>query len=216
MLTFFDTVTTCAAADARLVQLLQPSAHAFSPCQRARPADSYIQVLNMVLAWRAHKIDAVVLLRFDVKYRTSLDALPIDWTKLNFAFPDGPVYWAKERKVSDLFHVLPVTFVPHLIKALNHSPANRPGAHFVYVPLAKSLGQTRLHFIDAHGRGSNLAADDPEPRSFLFIERSCSGLSAACPSATWSNQTCDSSTRSRARPQGQRHKRHGGRGPRTL
>jgi len=215
VLTFFDTVATCAAADARLVQLLEPSAHAFSPCQRPRPVDSYIEVLKMVLTWRAHRIDAVVLLRFDVKYRTSLDALPIDWTKLNFAFPDGPVYWAKERKVSDLFHVLPAAFVPLLIKALDHSPASRPGAHFVYLPLAKSLGQSRLRFIDAHGRGSNLAADDPEPRSFLFIDRGCSGLSASCPSATWNNMTCDLSMTSRARPRGQRHKRQG-RGAGTL
>lgn len=193
VLTFFDTVAACAAADSRLVHRLQPAAHAFSPCPRPRPVDSYVHVLKLVLAW-PDPIDAVVLLRFDVKYRVSLASLHVDWAKLNFAFPDGASYWAKERKVSDLFHVLPRALVPALIAALEQSPKHRPGAHLVYPQLADALGASRLCFIDPHGRGSNVAVDDPSPRTFLFIDRSCAGVSSACPAATWANKTSGRST----------------------
>jgi len=176
-----------------------------------------VAVLNLVLDFQSTGVplDAVILTRFDTQFRSSLAHLVIDWGQVNIAFRDGEVYWRKEQKVSDLFHVFPVAHTRALRDAF---AASRTGTgHTIYRHLARSLGEQSLRFIDdGKGRGSNVAFGDPDP-TFLFIDRSCEDFSGHCGQGQGDNTRCQQSVggrRFRHRTDGAKLVR-GSRDPRT-
>ena len=197
VLTFFHTMHHCPKTDQKLVDMLRPVSWSFSDCKLPRIIDSYLRVLDLVLAHDS-RIDALVLSRFDVRYRESIGQIKIDWDKTNLAFPDGPAYWAKENKVSDLFHVLPAKHFKAFRAALDISTRkSRSAGHWIYRPLVKMVGKAEVRFIDPKGRRSNVDQFDPDP-PFLFIDRSCKGYEIACVNRT-AQARCAVSSRGRSR-----------------
>lgn len=85
--------------------------------------------------------------------------------------------------MSDLFHLLPLQYVPALSAALNASSAHAFGngpAHWTFDPLVARLGPSRVHIIvPAVFASSNVRVpqrDAPRPRDgvFLAILQACS------------------------------------------
>lgn len=206
VVTMFDTVHHCPENDQMLVDTLGPVSWSFSDCMLPRIVDSYLRVIDLVLAHDL-KIDALIMSRFDVRYRVSIDQMKIDWGKVNLAFPDAPIYWAKEKKVSDLFHVVPAKYLQALRKALNF-PTRRSSTagHWIYKPLVQMVGGSRIHFIEKMGRTSNVDQIGPG-LPFLFIDRSCKGYKGYYESTSVNRTTgarCPDSSLGRARND-QRH-----------
>jgi hypothetical protein len=140
-------------------------------------------VLDLVAAHEP-AVDAVILTRFDLKFRAPIHTMGVSWGSVNFPFRDGPTYWLKERKVSDLFHVFPFRHLAAVRSALDISGRkSHTAGHHAYLPLTKALGSNKeVHFIDSsRGRGSNIREGDPDP-SFLFIDRSCDKFERDCQS----------------------------------
>jgi hypothetical protein len=148
-----------------------------------------MNVLDQVSKWSS-PIDIVVLTRFDVCFRRPITRLSIDWAKINIAFKDGPAYFSKEHKVSDLFHIFPRNLLREVRAALDAS--TRGSGHYIYNHLVRELGQSKVHFIEPRGRSSNLAMNDSNP-TFLFIDRSCLGFDKLCDSKDISMLTNGSS-----------------------
>jgi hypothetical protein len=179
--TFFSTVGHCPESDERLVQYIRPTAYSFAKCMLPRIVDSYIEVLDLV-ASHSPPVDAVILTRFDLLYRKPIFSMGVSWKSVNFPFADSPVYWSREKKVSDLFHVLPFHRIAAFRAALDASgKRSHTAGHHAYSPLVRVVGSEAINFIDSsRGRGSNVRADDPDP-TFLFIDRSCEGYLDQCP-----------------------------------
>ena len=92
----------CRATDARLVEALRPAAYEFEACKLPRIVDSFVAALDLVARFTSEPVDAVVLMRFDTRFRFRLGdpGFLVDWGKMNLAFPDGAAYWRKESKAS--------------------------------------------------------------------------------------------------------------------
>ena len=210
--TFLHSTTYCAASDARLVRFLQPVRHAFAPSNLPRIVDSYLQVMSMVEAYAVDRervtssnesyFDAVVLSRFDVRFTQSILDLNIDWGMINIAFRDGPPYWRKESKVSDLFFVYPGNDLGvklrHAIDVSAGPFSHHSAAHWLLPHLMKSLNGLPMphntsvrpvNFIDPVGQGSNVLPEGTIP-TFLYLDRSCEQFDDLA--------RCGSKTRSRA------------------
>lgn len=147
--TFFHTVRSgCASRDQALVNFLQPLAHRFDDELPPRIVDSFISVIDLLLASSVH-VDVALLVRFDAMYKQPLDAMDIRWPAVNFAFADTRF---AEGIVSDLFHVCPGHDLPALRAAFAQSGERAqewPGsAHYAWEPLREALGEERVHFID--------------------------------------------------------------------
>jgi len=175
---FFHTVNHCSQSDRKLVDDIKPASFMFSSSKLPRIVDSYISVLDLVSKWRT-PVDIVILTRFDVSFRWPITRLWIDWSKINIAFKDGPTYFSKEHKVSDLFHIFPRNLLREVRAALDASA--RGSGHYIYNYLVKELGQSKIHFIEPRGRSSNVGINDSNP-TFLYIDRSCLGFEKLCAS----------------------------------
>jgi hypothetical protein len=127
-------------------------------------------------------VDAVILIRFDVRYRYTIDQLGIQWEKVNLAFRGGPYFWNHSHRVCDLFHVSPYCHIQALRKALDYTAniiANPlHSGHNIYDDLTKSIGISNVHFITNEYRASTIHEDEKYP-TFLFLGRSCNGFSVA-------------------------------------
>ena len=178
VLTLVSTVGSCPSLDQQLLDELKPVSHAIAACRLPRIMDSYLEVMSL-----AENHDPVpthiVLTRFDVRYRLPIHEMDIKWDKLNLAFPDGPVYWEKERKVSDLFHVFPYRYLVPLRRAMEATARRTGAAHWIYKPLAISIGPSSMNFVDKEGHRSNMGEHD-EGLSFVYIDRSCQDYDALC------------------------------------
>ena len=49
------------------------------------------------------RTEHVLLLRFELQFRTPITSMNIDWALINFAFRDDPTGWAELRLVSDSY-----------------------------------------------------------------------------------------------------------------
>ena len=182
---FFHSIASEPELDARLVCALTPVSHTFARARPPKIVDSYIAVLDLVARARVD-VDAVVLMRFDVIYRTQISRLPIDWTKVTYAWPDAqqhtfanlPNRFVREIKTSDLLMVMPRRYVGPMRAALlsireanpQRTAFSKGNAHWTYDPLGVAIGYRNLAFVDpkpftsvvswSHGR-------------FLAIDRSC-------------------------------------------
>lgn len=189
-----DTVSKCPKSDAQLLEALKPLGHSFSCMRRDNPIDSYQHVIMNVLNVSIHGsiktktsvipyIDAIILTRFDLKFNVNIDKLNINWNKINFAFRDGKNYWARYRKVSDLFFIIPIKYANVFIKALKylHNKEDSPKVHEIYIPLLHLVGIKNIHFISEEFRGSNIdettILNDP---TFLHIDRNCKNYEKSC------------------------------------
>ena len=172
---FFHTMRHCDSADAALNSSLKPAVHQFIGKMGSRIVDSYISVLQLIQAYEP-PVDAVILTRFDVVFKTDLAGLKLDWSKVNLearakkvGLPGNPKFPVK-NKVGDLFHVLPAKFIIPMIKALKESGKEKFGpAHFITHPLERSIGLGNLTSI-AEGFHA----------SYLQIDRSCALLETVC------------------------------------
>jgi hypothetical protein len=139
--------------------------------------DSFIKVLELVLQDK-ESIDAVVLTRFDLQFRAEITALNVRWNVTNGAHREGLHSWEGEKKISDIFFVIPIGHVETFIESLKISATNplhhRPtgAGHWVYTPFVEKMGDSSmLHVIDSHiGPSTQFPA---ETTSFLAISRSC-------------------------------------------
>jgi hypothetical protein len=140
--------------------------------------DSFIKVLEMVLQ-DEESIDAVILARFDVRYRDPITALNVRWNVTNAAHREGPDSWAREKRLSDLFFVLPIEHVKTFIKALKisaHFPHNHKATgagHWIYMPFVENMGgdPSVLNIIDSFFSPSTFTPC--QSPTFLGISRTC-------------------------------------------
>jgi len=139
---------------------------------------SFIKVLELVLQDK-ESIDAVVLTRFDLRFRAEITALNVRWNVTNGAHREGLNSWNNEKKVSDIFFVIPIGHVETFIQSLKISATNplhhRPtgAGHWVYTPFVEKMGgdPSVLHLIDSHiSPSTHLPAETP---SFLALSRTC-------------------------------------------
>jgi len=195
----------CQQRDDRLVDLLRPARWGFSNYSAGAriPADdededeaedasmrhaqvgessltvgSFIKVLEMVLLDK-EAIDAVVLTRFDVRYREPITALNVRWNVTNAAHREGSGSWVREKRLSDLFFVLPIEHVKIFIESLkksafspHHHRATGAG-HWIYMPFVETMGgdPSVLNIIDPYfSCSTNTPSQSP---SFLGISRTC-------------------------------------------
>jgi hypothetical protein len=140
--------------------------------------DSFIKVLELVLQDK-ESIDAVVLTRFDLQFRAEITALNVRWNVTNGAHREGSHSWDSEKKISDIFFVIPIGHVETFIESLKISATNplhhRPtgAGHWVYTPFVEKMGgdPSVLHLIDSHiSPSSQFPA---ETVSFLALSRAC-------------------------------------------
>lgn len=176
VLTFFHTYESCVEQDRELLDYLRPASYSFSSCLLPRIVDSYIRVLDLIEAHPSFsKVDAIILSRFDARYRLKIDEMPLEWSKLNLAFKDGPVYWRKYHKVSDLFHVLPRSMLTPLRRAFDVSTKRGSSAgHFIYDHIKA------VNFIDANVHRSSNVNEGDANATFLVLDRSCAGFDELC------------------------------------
>lgn len=186
--TFFHTVQNpwnSSALDVRLRCALRPVAGGayFASAKGQKIVDSYIAVLRAVVR-SVHAVDAVVLLRFDLRFRVPITAWNVSWGKVNFAFPDAYHHpGVSQRKTSDLLFVLPLRFIPVLSRALQRTratadnPAHSPNGngHWTYELLGQAIGVGNLSFIDARPALSTLS---PADGRFVGLDRSCPSMTA--------------------------------------
>jgi hypothetical protein len=148
-------------------------------------AQSLVQVLELVLE-DEQSVDAVVLTRFDLKYRAPITSLNVWWNVTNAAHVESVKALNREGRVSDIFFVLPIAHVRPFMKALDasvrHKHNHKGAAHWVWWPLAGKLGLKQLHIIDTHQCSSH----KPPSRSpcFTAISRACGVDYGVCPSAS--------------------------------
>jgi len=140
--------------------------------------DSFIKVLELVLLDK-DSIDAVVLTRFDLRFRAEITALNVMWNVTNAAHKEGPDTWEQEGRLSDLFFVLPIGHVETFIESLKVS-ATRPhnhratgAGHWVYNAFVRKMGDdpSVMRVIDSHCSPSTLSPC--EASSFLAVSRTC-------------------------------------------
>ena len=190
---FFHSMASEPELDARLVCALKPASHTFARARPTKIVDSYIAVLDLVARARVD-VDAVVLMRFDVVYRKRISQLPINWTKVTYAWPDAqqhtfgnlPNRFVREIKTSDLLMVMPLRYVgPMRAALLSIREANpqrtahlKGNAHWTYDPLGVAIGYRNLAFVDP--RPSTSAVSWSHGR-FLAIDRSCPPADGAPP-----------------------------------
>lgn len=140
--------------------------------------DSFIKVLELVLQDKA-SIDAVVLTRFDLRFRAEITGLNVRWNVTNGAHREGLNSWKNEKRISDLFFVIPIRHVEAFIESLKISATNplhhRPtgAGHWVYTPFIEKMrgNPSMLHLIDSHMSPSTQIP--AEIFSFLAISRTC-------------------------------------------
>ena len=165
--------------------MICPVRHRFTaPGTTQRIVDSSLVGLQL-LDESGVEVDAVLLTRFDLLHREPLLQLPLHWTKVNVAWPDGRVYWEKERRVSDLFFVIPPRFLPAFRRALQWSgermqrlkTRNRgfTAGHWVWQSLATEIGNRSLRFIDnRHMSSDSKAICETQPSTaFVRVLRHC-------------------------------------------
>jgi len=137
---------------------------------------SFIKVLELVLQDK-ESIDAVVLTRFDLRFRADITALNVWWNVTNGAHREGASSWAHEKRMSDLFFVIPIGHVEAFIHSLKISAEkpyhHRPtgAGHWVFLPFVRQMGWDKMHFIDSHFSLSTALPFDS--RSFLALSRTC-------------------------------------------
>lgn len=174
----------CPQRDERLVRELAPARHEFSDGHLPLIVDSYIKVLQLVLQ-DEQDIDAVVLSRFDLRYRSPITSLNVQWNVTNVAHREGEKSWATQRKLSDLFFVIPIGHVRPLIHALKESGTHpvahkATGAgHWFWHPFVNRMGKDALHIIDEQCAPSTYSPS--ETKTFLGISRGCSEDFDKCP-----------------------------------
>ena len=122
--------TNCRSRDQEMLNAYRPTAFRFDPDPytsntTSRRVDGYIRAIDLVRRFadnRTHgdslPIDALVLLRFDVRYNVPITALPLDWRAVNLPFRDNVMQWQWCQQVSDLLFVLPMAYASHLTRAL--------------------------------------------------------------------------------------------------
>lgn len=172
---------SCPQRDHRLLRELRPERYEFSDSHLPMIVDSFIRVLNLVLQ-DAGSVDAVVLTRFDLRYRAPITSLNVNWNVTNVAHREGEESWKTQRKVSDLFYVLPVAHIRPFMTALRESArkhqVNRvdhhsTGAgHWFSHYFVNMMGRKALHIIDKEFASSTLSPS--ETNTFLGISRGCS------------------------------------------
>jgi hypothetical protein len=176
----------CPQRDSRLVRELRPRRHEWSRKHLELIVDSYLRVLELVLE-DEDEIDAVVLTRFDLRYREPITAFDIDWSVTNVAHREGEMSWLKQKKMSDLFYVLPIGHVQPLMEALRVSGTDPTGhkatgaGHWIWYPFTDAMGKDALRFIDQQFTPS--FSSPSETPSFLGISRRCGADYDGCPAA---------------------------------
>jgi len=171
----------CSQRDQRVLRELNPTRHEFSKEYLPRIVDSFIKVLELVLQDK-DDIDAVVLTRFDLRYRAPITSFNIDWGATNVAHKDLRSNWEGREVISDVFYVLPIGHVQTLIDVLNQSAdsENSGGAgHWIFNPFVKRMGRSALNYIDKE-IGSSTAAPS-QSTSFVGISRNCGAEFDTCP-----------------------------------
>jgi hypothetical protein len=185
--TYFHTYvdTDCPQRDERLVRELDPARYEFQQKRLPRIVDSLIRVLELVLQ-DEQEIDAVVMTRFDLRYRVPITSLNVDWNATNLAFHDVSPMWKARQSVSDLLFILPVKHVRPLIQSLNVS-AGRPGlksggpGHDMYNAFVRIVGSTALRFIDDSPGGATSASSPNQASTFVALSRACGADFHTCP-----------------------------------
>lgn len=170
----------CPQRDARLLRALRPARYEFSEEHLPLIVDSYIKVLELVLQ-DEEDVDAIVLTRFDLRYRAEITEINLDWNKTNVAHREGEKSWKTQGKLSDLFFVLPVTHARPLIRALKESAIrhrNGPG-HWFYHPFTSRMGKQAIHIIDEEFAPSTFSPS--QTTTFLGISRVCGADFDICP-----------------------------------
>jgi len=140
--------------------------------------DSIIKVLELVLQDKK-SIDAVVLTRFDLKLREPITLANVRWNVTNAAHKEGEDSWKREKRLSDLFFILPIEHVEAFIQALRisathpyHHKATGAG-HWIYMPFIQIMrgDHTMLNIIDSHFGCSTL--EPSQSPNFIAISRTC-------------------------------------------
>jgi len=171
----------CSQRDQRLLRELSPVRHEFSNEYLPRIVDSFIKVLDLVLQDKS-EIDAIVLTRFDLRYRAPITSFSVKWNATNVAHKDLRSKWEGREVTSDVFYVLPIGHVEPLIDALNQSAnfENSGGAgHWISDPFVKRMGRSALNYIDPQ-IGSSTAAPS-QSTSCVGISRVCGAEFDTCP-----------------------------------
>jgi len=171
----------CSERDQRLLHELNPTRHEFSKDYLPRVVDSFISVLKLVLQ-DENEIDAVVLTRFDLRYRAPITSFNVNWAATNIAHKDLRSNWEGREVISDVFYILPIRHVQPLIDVLDQSAdsENSGGAgHWIFNPFTKRMGRNALNYID-NEIGMSTAAPS-QSTSCVGISRVCGAEFDTCP-----------------------------------
>jgi hypothetical protein len=171
----------CSQRDQRLLRVLNPVRHEFAKEYMPRVVDSFIKVLELVFQDK-NDIDAIVLTRFDLRYRAPITSFNVNWGATNVAHKDLRSKWEGREVISDILYVLPIGHVQPLIDALNRSAnsENSDGAgHWIFNPFVNMMGRNALNYIDPQ-IGSSTAAPS-QSTSCVGISRACGAEFDKCP-----------------------------------
>ena len=108
---------------------------------------SIIKSLQLINENKYKSSDIIINMRFDLEFIEPISKLTIEYNKINFAFKD--LSFEKNKKVSDLFYILPYRYLKTLIYGLQNPSSvfkHAPG-HYIYIPISGIIGTININFL---------------------------------------------------------------------
>lgn len=147
------TTTYSSSESQNILEFYKPKKHLFLDFVSSHQILTFIKSLELL---EDEQLDYLLITRFDIHFDLlSLKSLKFDLTKFNFLCKEKD-HWDNYKFVNDCFYFLPFNLLKELknasIDLYNNPP--RPGLmdmHGLYTPLAKIIGEGKIHFMtDEH------------------------------------------------------------------